>query len=71
MAVHKWQWEAFTFNQGYHIYKEIWTLKSGEVNCEREQSNHEGPYAVAIKRGDSVVGHVPWDIHKIWLAGDT
>ena len=52
--------------RGYHIYKEIWTPEIGEEgNCQREPGNREDPYAVAIKKGDSVVGHVPRNISCI------
>ena len=51
--------------QDYHIYKGIWTTESGEVNCEHKLGNRENPYAAAIKRGDSVIGHVLCDIGKI------
>ena len=45
--------------RGYHIYKEIWTPKIGkEDKCQCEPGNREDPYAVAIKKDDSVVGHI-------------
>lgn len=73
MAMHKRWWHAFTLLaafKGTIFYKEIWTPKSGEVNCERKLGNCKDPYAVTIKRGDSIVGHVLYDIHEIQLAGD-
>ena len=46
--------------RGYHVYKENWTAGIGEVlSCARDRSNREDPYAVAIKKEGSVVGHVP------------
>ena len=53
--------------RGYHVYRDIWTpVICEEVNhCEREPGNHEDPYAVAIKRSDRVVGHVPQNISCI------
>ena len=52
--------------RGYHIYKEIWTPEIGEEdNCQCEPGNREDPYAVAIKKGDSVVGHIPQNISCI------
>ena len=46
--------------RGYHVYKENWTAGIGEVlSCARDRGNREDPYAVAIKKEGSVVGHVP------------
>ena len=46
--------------RGFHIYKEVWTPFIGErLGCVRERSNREDPFAVAMKRGNEVVGHVP------------
>ena len=44
----------------FHIYKDAWTPTTGEVlSCEREDGNPMDPYAVAIKRGSKVIGHMP------------
>ena len=49
--------------RGFHVYKDIWTPIIGEVfSCEREDGNPMDPYAVAIKRGSEVIGHVPQKI---------
>ena len=49
--------------RGFHVYKDIWMPITGEVfSCEREDRNPMDPYAVAIKRGSKVIGHVPWKI---------
>ena len=46
--------------QGFHIYANIWSPTVGDVlNCERECRNPSDLYAVAIKNGASVIGHVP------------
>ena len=46
--------------RGFHVYRDIWTPIIGEVfSCEREDGNPMDPYAVAIKRGSEVIGHVP------------
>ena len=46
--------------RGYHTYGAIWTPAVGEhLSCERETANTEDPYAVAVKRRSTVVGHVP------------
>ena len=46
--------------RGYHIYKDIWSPSVGEsLICEREINNLEDPYAVAMMKEHSVVGHIP------------
>ena len=48
--------------QGHHLYKRIWnpTVQVGqELNCVREATNSEDPYAVAAMRNRALVGHVP------------
>ena len=52
--------------RGYHIYKEIWTAAIGEVlPCEREPTNPEDRYAVAVKKDDIIVGHLPRKVSRI------
>ena len=46
--------------RGHHIYKTIWNPTVGEeLNCMRETTNSEDPYAVAVMRNSAVVDHVP------------
>ena len=46
--------------RGYHIYGDSWTPNVGDLlYCERESGNLNDVYAVAIKNGASVIGHVP------------
>ena len=46
--------------QGYHIYKTFWMASSGEVvPCIKESSNPHDPFAVAVRSGTNIVGHVP------------
>ena len=46
--------------RGHHIYKRTWTPTIGEVlSCERESSNTEDCYAVAVLQRGTVVGTVP------------
>ena len=53
--------------RGYHIYKEVWTPFIGErLGCAREKSNREDPFAVAMKRGTEMVGHVPRKISCVF-----
>ena len=46
--------------RGHHISKEFWSPTLGEeLRCEREVDNTHDPYAVAVKKGQLIVGHVP------------
>ena len=46
--------------RGYHVYKDIWTATEGEIlPCSRELHNLRDPFAVAVKKGPLIVGHVP------------
>ena len=46
--------------RGFHVYADVWTPSVGEILiCERESGNPSDLYAVAIKKGMEVVGHVP------------
>ena len=50
---------------GYHVYQGNWTPTIGEqLNCQREDENPRDRYAVAIKRGGNIVGHVPRSVDK-------
>ena len=45
---------------GYHVYQEAWEAAVGEeLDCERELNNAHDHYAVAVKRMEVVVGHLP------------
>ena len=55
-----------TVIRGHHVYKEIWTPSIGEVlQCEKEVENSHDLYAVAVKKQDSIVGHVPFNISTL------
>ena len=46
--------------RGFHVYKDKWTPTIGEtLSCELEDGNLFDPYAVAIKKGTNVIGHIP------------
>ena len=50
--------------RGHHIYQHEWTPVLGEdLQCQRESSNANDPYAVAVMKEDNVVGHVP-DVYQ-------
>ena len=52
--------------RGYHVYKDIWTaVIDEEFPCKREDGNRVDPFAVAVRRGDDVIGHVPRKISSI------
>ena len=45
---------------GYHIYREIWEAAVGveTLVCEREPQNGKDRYAVAVKKNETIVGHI-------------
>ena len=46
--------------RGYHVYKDIWEAAEGEVlPCIRELHNLQDPFAVAVKKDSTIVGHIP------------
>lgn len=46
--------------RGYHVYKDIWNADIGEeFPCKIEVGNKFDPFAVAVMRGDTVIGHIP------------
>ena len=46
--------------RGFHVYGDIWTPNVGDLlDCEQESGNLNDAYAVAIKNGVNVIGHVP------------
>ena len=46
--------------KGYHIYQELWEAVIGEeLQCQRERDNPADIYAVAVRKGRTVVGHLP------------
>ena len=52
--------------RGYHVYKDLWSAEIGEkLECARESDNPADRYAVATKKGDETVGHVPRKISRL------
>ena len=52
--------------RGYHIYKELWEATIGEnLECQRERDNPSDTYAVAVKKGGTVVGHLPRRLSRL------
>ena len=43
-----------------HVYKDIWAIVAGEeLLCQCEDGNRADSFAVAVVRGEAIVGHVP------------
>ena len=52
--------ETSSYMKGYHEYQKIWTPFLQEELCgEMEPANPVDKYAVAVKRNNVVVGHLP------------
>ena len=52
--------------RGYHVYKDVWQAMDGEIlSCMRETSNGHDPFAVAVLKDDTIVGHVPRSLSAI------
>ena len=50
------------------FYKDVWTPSVGKVlTVSREPGNGHNRYAVCVKRGGEIVGHVPRQFsHIVW-----
>ena len=49
--------------RGYHIYKDIWNSQVDEIlQCARERHNVRDQFAVTVKKGTNIVGHLPRSI---------
>ena len=60
------QWEVDSCARDYHIYESIWTAAAREqIGCIREPLTARDRYAVALKKDDVVIGHVPQKIPRI------
>ena len=50
--------------RGYHVYQHIWSAAVVEVlSCEREPTNSRDRYAVAIKKDEVAIGHLPRKVY--------
>ena len=43
----------------------IWATVVGELPCQREDGNKADSFAVAVVRGEAIVGHVPKKISSV------
>ena len=70
--------------RGYHVYKDVWDATIREtLPCKVESGNASDPYAVALKQGSTIAGHVngramPWNSTSVqknqtrtWWCGHT
>ena len=58
--------------KGYHVYKSVWTPTLQEqVYGEIEPHNPVDKYAVAVKKDENVVGHLPLGVMMIHDVYDT
>ena len=54
--------------RGYHIYQTVWDAQNGEnLPCRRELSNLHDPFAVAVVKNSTTVGHVPKKVCSLFL----
>ena len=52
--------------RAHHVYKRTWTPLIGELlQTATEAGNGHDRFAVAVKKDDDVVGHVPREISKV------
>ena len=57
---------AFSVEAITLIYRDIWTaVVNEELCCRREPFNAANPFAVAVAKEDTTVGHVPRKISAI------
>ena len=64
MATTTYEMEAMI--RGYHVYATVWDAQIGEeLYCARETGNIRDPYAVAVKKADLTVGHIPMKISAL------
>ena len=52
--------------RGYHVYCDVWSAVVDEkLACKRKPFNASDPFAVAVVKGETTVGHVPKKISTI------
>ena len=55
--------ELDSYVRGYHAYKDMWNPALGDVlPLERELTNPKDKFSVALMKGSTVVGHIPYNI---------
>ena len=52
--------------RGHHVFKSVWTPTEGELlTVNPEPGNEFDRYALAVCKGETVVGHMPREISQI------
>ena len=52
--------------RGYHDYQAVWDAQIGEeLSCVTERENVRDPFAVAVKKSNLTVGHIPTKISAL------
>ena len=52
--------------RGFHVYSFLWRPKDNEsLNTRRDIANAHDLYAVAVRKGQTVVGHIPKEFSHI------
>ena len=52
---------------GHHVFKLVWVTVYGEVlSVDRESGNTEDQFAVAVRKDNTVVGHIPHKYLKVY-----
>ena len=52
--------------RGHHVFKSVWTPTGGELlTVNPEPGNEFDRYALAVCKGETVVGHMPRKISQI------
>lgn len=60
------EWEMESCVLAYYIYQSLWTpTLDDELICVRDPFNSIDRYAVTVKNGDTVVGHLPKKISRL------
>lgn len=60
------EWERACCVRGYHIYRNVWQAVVGEVlDCVREPQNSSDRYAIAVKKDQTTIGHLPRKLSRL------
>ena len=55
--------------RGHHTYAHIWEAAVGEVllmDCRHEPDNANDRYAMAVVKSDTIVGHLPRKLSRVY-----
>ena len=52
--------DVISYLKGYHVYKNVWTLRLQEqVHGEIKPNNPVDKYVVALQKDGDIIGHLP------------